>query len=130
MPSRPLFSSPRPGLIVIRISGERGDAEAHAAIQAFLEYYRNCEARQVMLDATKACYVGSPETLYAYVARCGASIPSGKIAIVSDDLDSVYARFWRRGLSDTGHETAVFTRESEADAWLENDHASDVLFVV
>ncbi|MCH8489404.1 MAG: hypothetical protein LAT81_05665 [Oceanicaulis sp.] len=129
MPSRPYFSSPRPGLIVIRVSGERNDAEARDAIEAFVAYYRTCEARQILLDATQAHYVGSPEDLYGYVAKCGEAMPAGKIAIVSHDLDSVYARFWRRGLSDTGHETAVFTCEDEADAWLATEAEADILFL-
>ncbi|KAA5803529.1 hypothetical protein F1654_06905 [Alkalicaulis satelles] len=130
MSGRQIISTPRPGLIRIQVFGERAGPEAQKAAAAFFElHHANPQRRHILFDATEAEYLGPPEDLYVRVARYGRELPPGKVAILTHDLGSVYARFWRRGLADTGHETAVFTCAREAEAWLESDLDADTLFV-
>lgn len=129
MQSRQIITTPRDGLIKVTVSGERDDQGAQGSIAEFLEHHRNSPARQILFDTLNAYYAGPPENLYARAAYCGAAMAPCKVAIVTDSLDSAYARFWRRGLIETGHETAVFTCEAEADAWLSSEAEADILFL-
>ncbi len=129
MQRRQIITNPRDGLIKVEVFGERDDREAVKSIAAFLDYHRSSPARQILFDTLNAQYNGAPEALYARAARCGAAMAPCKVAIVSDSLDSAYARFWRRGLIETGHETAVSTSQAEADAWLASEAEADILFL-
>jgi len=84
---------------------------------------------QVLFDVRQAEYAGPAEHLYARAIRSAKGIARCKVAILALSLDCVFARFWRRGLIETGHETAVFVCEQEADAWLASEVEADTLFL-
>lgn len=129
MPRRHIVSTPRDGLILVRVTGERDEGQAQAALDAFMTMHRANPSNQVLFDVLNAFYEGPPEDLYARAVRCGHNMVPCKVAILASSLDSVYARFWRRGLIETGHETAVFICEQEADAWLSSEAEADILFL-
>jgi len=129
MPRRHVISRPREGLIFVKVEGERDDAQAQIAIAAFLEVQTANPTNQILFDVTQASYGGAPEALYARARQCGLGMARCKVAILAERLDSEYARFWRRGLIETGHETAVFICEQEADAWLASETDTDILFL-
>jgi hypothetical protein len=129
MPRRHVISRPREGLIFVKVQGERDDVQAQIAIAAFLEVQTANPTSQILFDVTQASYGGAPEALYARARQCGLGMARCKVAILAERLDSEYARFWRRGLIETGHETAVFICEQEADAWLASEADTDILFL-
>jgi hypothetical protein len=123
------ISSPRDGLIVVRVFGDRDEGEAEATQDAFLAAQQANPGSQVLFDVTRAEYDGPPEALYARAIRAGQGMARCKVAILAQSLDSAFARFWRRGLIETGHETAVFVCAQEADAWLASEAEDDTLFL-
>lgn len=129
MPRHHAISRPREGLIRIEVYGERCDAQARASTGAFLAVQNANPTSQILFDITQATYSGAPEALYERAVQCGQGMVPCKVAILAGRLDSIYARFWRRGLMETGHETAVFICEREADAWLASEAEADILFL-
>jgi hypothetical protein len=129
MSRRHAISSPRDGLIVVQVSGERDEHQAEAAREAYLAAQQAHPASQVLFDVTRAVFEGHAEDLYARAIRAGKGMARCKVAILAQSLDCTYARFWRRGLMETGHETAVFICEREADAWLASEVDADTLFL-
>jgi hypothetical protein len=123
------ISRPRADLLLVKVEGERDDAQAQIAIAAFLTVQNANPSSQILFDVTQATYSGAPETLYARARQCGQGMVPCKVAILAERLDSEYARFWRRGLIESGHETAVFICEQEADAWLASETDTDILFL-
>lgn len=129
MPRRHSVSTPRDGLILVRVIGERDDEQAQAVLEAFLKLHHANPSNQILFDVSHAFYEGAPEHLHARAVRCGQGMVPCKVAILAGCLDSEYARFWRRGLIETGHDTAVFICEQEADAWLASEAEADILFL-
>lgn len=129
MLSRHVISSPRDGLIVIELFGERDDPEAHAAFEALMKRLEADPVDQILIDVRRADYAGPPEDIYARAFGYGDGLAPGKIAILARTLDCIYARFWRRGLIETRHETAVFVCAEEADAWLNSNAEDDTLYL-
>lgn len=129
MPRRHIVSTPRDGLILVRVFGQRDDEQAQAALDAYRQLLQANPSSEILFDVSQATYDGAPEDLYGRAVRCGQGMPRCKVAILADSLDSVYARFWRRGLIETGHETALFICEREADAWLASEAEADILFL-
>lgn len=129
MSRRQIITTPREGLIVVQVSGERDDRQAAAAHRAFMAAQQAHPGSRVLFDVTRAEYDGPPEALYARAIRSGQGMARCKVAILAERLDSVFARFWRRGLMETGHETAVFDCAQEADAWLASEAEADTLFL-
>ncbi|MCC5996521.1 MAG: hypothetical protein JJU18_09165 [Oceanicaulis sp.] len=126
---RHTISSPRDGLIVVQVFGDRDERQAEATQEAFLAAQQANPGSQVLFDVRQAEYNGPAELLYARAIRSGQGMARCKVAILAQSLDSVFARFWRRGLIETGHETAVFVCAQEADAWLASRAEADTLFL-
>ncbi|MBI1263743.1 MAG: hypothetical protein GC187_03300 [Alphaproteobacteria bacterium] len=129
MPRRHDISRPRDGLIRIEVYGERDPGQAQVTIAAFLDIQNANPSSQILFDVTQATYSGAPEALYGRARQCAQGMTPCKVAILAERLDSEFARFWRRGLIESGHETAVFVCEQEADAWLASGSDTDILFL-
>jgi len=49
---------------------------------------------------------------------CGEKLERSRVAILAEAMDDTFARVWRKGLVETGHEAIVFTDPAAAEAWL------------
>jgi hypothetical protein len=83
----------------------------------------------IFFDARAAIMPISPGALVARALACGRVLEPSRVAILTTDPEDTYARLWRRGLVETGHQAMVFTLAETADAWLSTAESTDTLFV-
>lgn len=61
--------------------------------------------------------------------ECGRRLETSRVALLSEALDDTYARVWRKGLVETGHEAIVFTDAAAAEAWLLTEADAPMVYV-
>lgn len=117
------------GVLMMVLGGVRDRAVAEAGYAAFRERFDAAGVRRVLFDTRLARTACPPEELMERARRFGAATPACRVAILASDLDQEFARLYRRGLADTGHEVQVFVSLAEARAWLASPTDSDALYL-
>lgn len=117
------------GVLVMVLGGLRDRRDAETGYGAFRERFDAAGVRRVLFDARLARTACAPQELMGRARRFGAATPACRVAILARTLDQDFARLYRRGLVDTGHEVQIFTDPAEARAWLATMADADAVYL-
>lgn len=129
MASHHVSVSPCKDYFIVAVAGVRSDAAACASSADVLEMSLTTGLDRIIFDTRSAILPIKPEALVARALDFGAKLPRSRIAIVANRDDDTYARLWRKGLGDTGHDAIVFTQASAAEAWLLTRHDAETVYL-
>ncbi|MEQ8434679.1 MAG: hypothetical protein RIA71_10600 [Oceanicaulis sp.] len=118
------------GVLVMVVGGVRDRADAICGYAQFREHLDRAATRRVLLDVRLATNAENPQQLVMRAREFGAATPACQVAIFARALDGEFARLYRRGLSETGHEVQVFADIKEAEAWLSAPAEADRLYLI
>jgi hypothetical protein len=117
------------GVLVMVLGGLRDRGAAEAGYAAFRERFDAAGVRCVLFDTRLAQNATRPEELVQRARDFGAATPPCRVAILACSLDQEFARLYRRGLIDSGHDVQIFTAVDQARAWLAAPVESDRLYL-
>lgn len=129
MPRHLVTLSPDRQFLIVAVSGTRTVEAARESVAEVIALREESGVATILFDTCSAVLEIEPAALMARALSCGRVLAPSRIAILADDDDSTYARVWRKGLNDTGHEALVFTRAGEAEAWLLTLQDAPTLFI-
>lgn len=110
--------SPDGRFIIVAVSGVRDGAAARVATTEVIAVRAKTGVDRILFDTRDGILLVKPDELVARAIECGRELAMSRIALLSETLDDTYARLWRKGLAETGHQAIVFTDVSAAEAWL------------
>lgn len=129
MPGHIVNLSAERDLITVAVQGPRTADAAHDAIGEAIALRAQSGVERILFNTVSAELPVPPEALMARALDCGERLETSKVAILAQDEDSTYARLWRKGLADTGHESIVFTDMEAAKSWLFIQVEADALYL-
>jgi hypothetical protein len=121
--------SPCGNLIIVAVAGVRDDAAARASTAEVLALRDTSRVDRIVFDAREGLMPIKPEALMARAIDSGRRLAPSRIAILSNELDDTYARLWRKGLAETGHDSMVFTDAAAAEAWVLTEADAPMVYV-
>lgn len=129
MPEHVVSLSSDRDMITVAVQGSRTAEAASEAIGEIIAFRASSGAERILFDTVSAQLPVPPEALMARALDCGERLKTSKVAILAEDEDCTYARLWRKGLADTGHEAIVFTDREAAESWLLTRVEADALYL-
>lgn len=129
MASHHVAISPRKDCLIISVAGERSDEAARASNADAIEARRTSGIDRVLFDTCSAILPVKPAALVARALDLGAKLPRSRVAILANAEDDTYARLWRKGLAETGHDAIVFTQICAAEAWLHTSEDAEAVYL-
>jgi hypothetical protein len=110
--------SPCGRMIIVAVSGVRDDAAARLSTADAIALRTSSGIERILFDARDCVLPIKPQALMARAIACGEILERSRVAILAEAMDDTYARLWRKGLVETGHDAIVFIDPAAAEAWL------------
>lgn len=129
MASHHVTVAPGHDYFIVAVAGVRSDEAARGSSADVLEMSLTTGLDRIIFDTRSAILPIKPAALVARALDFGAKLPRSRIAIVADTCDDTFARLWRKGLAETGHDAIVFTDASAAQAWLLNQADAETVYL-
>ena len=129
MPRHHVTLSPDENTLIVSVAGLRTNAAAEASIAEVIALRESSGVERILFDTCEAITPRPPEALMARALDCGRRLARSRVAILACDAEGGYARLWRKGLVETGHEAMVFTDAASADAWLATRAEAETVYL-
>jgi hypothetical protein len=121
--------SPCGSFIIVAVSGVRDEDAALASTADALALRADSGVDRIFFDTRFSVLPIQPQALMGRALECGRRLERSRVALLTEALDDTYARVWRKGLVETGHEAMVFTDAAAAEAWLLTEADAPMVYV-
>lgn len=115
--------------MIIAVSGLGDDEAARAVMADALALRASSGVERIIFDSRCSEFHLPLESLLARAMACGRELERSRVALICEAMDDPYARLWRKGLVETGHEAMVFTDAAAAEAWLFTSADADMVYL-